>query len=26
VLAGTHDGKAVLCGFEGEISPGDKVR
>ena len=26
VLAGTHDGKAVLCGFDTDIAPGSKVR
>ena len=26
VLAGSHDGKAVLCSFEAEIAPGSKVR
>jgi methionyl-tRNA synthetase len=26
VLAGTHDGKAVLCAFETEVAPGSKVR
>ena len=26
VLAGTQDGKAVLCSFEAEIAPGSKVR
>jgi methionyl-tRNA synthetase len=26
VLAGTHEGKAVLLGFETEIAPGSKVR
>jgi len=26
VLAGSVDGKAILCAFDGEVAPGTKVR